>query len=191
MRERTVCLVFALLLLGACDAAEPERAARAASADVAAATAAPQDTGFAGTTAAVHRARPGAPPGILRAVRVAPHAGYDRVVFELAGDSVSGYHVEYATRPVVRCGSGDPVSLAGAARLVVRLEPARAHDDQGNSSVAQRESAPGLRAVKEMKLVCDFEGQVEWALGVAAAAPYRILEERGPARLVLDVRHGP
>ena len=158
------------------------------------AAAAPQDTAFAGTTASVHRARPippGVPPALLRAVETDSGPGYDRVVFEFAGDSVPGYHVEYVTAPVRRCGSGDPVALAGAGRLVVRFEPARAHDERGNPSPVQRERATGLPAVKDMKLVCDFEGQVEWVLGVAAAAPYRVSETTAPARLVVDIRRRP
>ena len=151
----------------------------------------PQDTLFTGTIEAVRRTRSGAPPGMLRAARTAPHTGYDRIVFEFTGDSVPGYAVSYATKPVRRCGSGDLVSLAGTHQLVVRLEPARAHDDQGHVTIAQREAAPGLPAVKDLKLVCDFEGQVEWALGVAGPLPYRVEEISGPARLIVDVRHRP
>jgi len=52
--------------------------------------------------------------------------------------------------------------------------------------------ALGLPALAEMKLICDFEGQIEWVLGVtAAAAPYRISERLAPARLVLEIRHAP
>lgn len=188
-------LACALLIIGACRRNPPERANGTASSGAARSsvlvTAAAQDTGFAGATSAVHRARPRAPTGILRAARAATHPGYDRVVFEFAGDSLPGYQVEYATRPVVRCGSGDPVVVAGANRLRIRFEPAQAHDDRGQLTVVEREMAPGLPAVKEMKLVCDFEGQVEWVLGVAAASPYRILETAAPGRLVLDLRHGP
>jgi len=156
--------------------------------------AAPQDTSpFAGTTGVLHKARPGAPPAILAAVRVMTDPGYDRVVFEFAGDSLPGYHVEYVRSPVRRCGSGDPVALGGRERLVVRLEPAQAHDERGQPTVERRELAPGLPAITEMKLICDFEGQVEWALGVAATHPYRMLEATGPRppRLTLDVRHRP
>jgi hypothetical protein len=152
-----------------------------------------QDTGFAGTTAPVSRVRarpPGAPYGVLRRVETAApgETGYDRVVFEFTGDSVPGYSIQYTTRPVQSCGSGDPVSVAGTQRLVVRFEPARAHDEQG--SIA-RQLSPQLPALKEMKVVCDFEGQVEWVLGLAGRAPYRVSELAGPARLVLDVRHQP
>src|SRR5437016_1103870 len=77
--------------------------------------AAPQDTAFAGTTAPIHRARPiqpGVPPALLRAVETSSGPGYDRVVFEFAGDSVPGYHVAYMTAPVRRCGSGHPAPVA-------------------------------------------------------------------------------
>src|SRR5205807_1843291 len=97
-----------------------------------------QDTVFAGTTAPLLRLRPppragAAPPAaLLRSVTAAPGRGYDRVVFELAGDSAPGYRVEYVAGPVRSCGSGDVVSVAGSERLVGHLEPARAHDDQGS-----------------------------------------------------------
>ena len=160
----------------------------------------PQDTGFVGTTAPLDRHRPGRPGAVrtLRGVDVPPPqtaAGpgqvYDRIVFEFSGDSVPGYHIEYSRVPVRRCGSGDPVSVAGTARLVVRFEPARAHDDQGNPLPRERDLMLGLQSVREAKLVCDFEGQVEWVLGIATAAPYRVTELTGPARLLLDVKQEP
>ena len=156
-----------------------------------------QDTAFIGTIAPVQRARslpPSAARPVLRAVRAerGPATSYDRVVFEFTTDSVPGYRVEYATRPVQRCGSGDPVAVAGTGRLLVRFEPAQAHDEKGNPTppLAARHSAPGLTAVREMTLICDFEGQVEWVLGITAPSPYRVSEFAAPARLVLDVGHG-
>ena len=192
MPRRTVSIViaFAPLVITACGRREPRESVPDSAAAVRASV--PHDTTFAGTTAPVQRAspRPGAPPRILRSVEVASGPGYDRVVFEFAGDSVPGYHVEYTTTLVRRCGSGDPVSVAGAGTLVVRLEPAQAHDERGMPTLVERERALGLPAVRAMKLVCDFEGQVEWLLGVAAAGPYRVLDSTGPARLLVDVRHG-
>jgi hypothetical protein len=73
--------------------------------------------------------------------------------------------------------------------MVVRFEPAQAHDDNGNSTIPDREWAPRLPVVREMKVVCDFEGQVEWAIGLAARRPYRVTETAAPAHIVVDVRH--
>ena len=191
-----VASVIALVTLvsNACGGHEPRETERQSAA--ATRVSAPQDTSFAGTTAPVQRAsQPGTPPRVLRGVTAASGPGYDRVVFEFAEDSVPGYHVEYTTKPVRRCGSGDPVTVAGAGKLVVRFEPAQAHDERGNPTLAERERALGLRAVREMKLVCDFEGQVEWVLGVVAAGPYRVLDSpgggRGGGRVVVDIRHHP
>src|SRR5262245_16017334 len=157
-----------------------------------------QDTAFIGTLAPVQRTRsplPYAARPVLRAVQAArgggPSPSYDRIVFEFTTDSVPGYRVEYTTKPVQRCGSGDPVRVAGTGRILVRFQPAQAHDDQGNPtpSLAARHSAPGLTAVREMTLICDFEGQVEWVLGIAAPSAYRVSELTGPARIVLDVSY--
>jgi len=113
-------------------------------------------------------------------------------VFEFTGggDSVPGYRVEYTTKPVQRCGSGDPVTVAGAGRLIVRFEPAQAHDEHGSLAPAERHHTTRLPAVRELTLICDFEGQVAWVLDVVAPSEYRVSELTGPARLVLDVRHG-
>src|SRR5204862_2129078 len=128
---------------------------------------APQDTSFAGTTAPVQRAsQPGTPPRVLRGVTAASGPGYDRVVFGFAEDSIPGYHIEYTTKPVRRCGSGDPVTVAGAGKLVVRFEPAQAHDARGNSTIVARGRPLGLPAAKGMTIICDFEGLVEGVVGV-------------------------
>ena len=162
----------------------------------------PKDTAFAGTLAPVQRIRsfrPGVARPVLQHVETRAGGGYDRVVFEFTGegDSVPGYRVEYTTKPVQRCGSGDPVPAAatarggrGGGRLIVRFEPAQAHDEHGNLTPAERHRAPELPAVRELTLICDFEGQVAWVLDVAAPSEYRVSELTGPARLMLDVRHG-
>lgn len=177
-----------MLALSRCDRGRTDRPAETT---LGAARAPAQDTAFGGTIAATDRRRPGAAPTLASAASTLSLPGHDRVVFEFAGDSLPGYHVEYARRPVVKCGSGDPVTVAGEARLLVRFEPASAHDDRGRPSLSPREAAPGLTAVKEMKLVCDFEAQVEWVLGVATVRPYRLTEATRPPRLIVDVSHAP
>ena len=200
MTPRTAALLVVLAsAVSVCRPAPESRAPRERASAVAQQDT--QDTAFAGTLAPVQRVRsfrPGVARPVLRHVETragaSPGGGYDRVVFEFTGDSVPGYRVEYTTKPVQRCGSGDPVTAAGTGRgggrLIVRFEPAQAHDEHGNLTPAERQSAPGLPAVRELTLICDFEGQVAWVLDVAARSEYRVSELTGPARLVLDVRHG-
>lgn len=150
-----------------------------------------QDTAFAGTTDPVHRVRSGPPVAIVRAVRAGEHSGYDRLVFEFSDGPLPGYHIEYIDRSLQQCGSGDEVSTASTVRLIVRLEPAQAHDDQGKATIAERQRTLTLPNLKELRIICDFEGQVEWVVGLASRAPYRVRELGGPPRLVLDVENEP
>lgn len=126
---------------------------------------------------------------VLRAVRAARQEGFDRVVFEFEGAAVPGYHIEYVDKPIRRCGSGDETAVAGEGWLRVRLEPAQAHTEAGQVTVAQRERALRLPVLAELEQICDFEGQVEWVLGARRPNPYRVMELTSPARLVVDVRH--
>ena len=183
-----------LLALAACGGdSAPQQARRAAdsAAGSAAAPAPVQDTSvaFRVPTATVHRARPGMRTALLQTIQANAHADYDRVVLEFTADSVPGYHVAYAETPARECGSGDVVQVAGDVQLLVRIEPARAHTEDGTPTAVARHATPGLTVVREMKLICDFEGQVEWVLGLAASHRYRVLEPSGAARLVIDVRH--
>jgi len=152
-----------------------------------------QDSGvpFAGTLEPVRRPSTAAPPraAVLRAVRAGREPGFDRVVFEFSGSGLPGYQIHYATEPILSCGSGAPPPLAGVGHLVVRFEPAQAHDTLGRVTAADRALAPQLQQLLELKLVCDFEGQVEWAVGLAARRPFRVLEDSQPPRVIVDVRH--
>ena len=82
------------------------------------------------------------------------------------------------------------MQVAGDAWLVIRLEPARAHDDQGQVKFEERHVRPGLPILQEAWVICDFEAQVEWVLGVKSPVEYRISELTQPARLIIDLRTG-
>lgn len=141
------------------------------------------------TTGIVARRRRASPMAVQSAVRTARHPDYDRVVLELAGDDVPGYHLEYVDRPVRQCGSGEVVRVEGDGWLRVRLEPAQAHDDAGRPTMGResRGLRPALTNVLDVRMICDFEGQVEWVIGVRSPGRYRVLELSSPARIVVDV----
>lgn len=142
------------------------------------------------TAGAVEKRRPNLSPVILRTIRTGRHKGFDRVVFEFRGSAaVPGYSIEYVDRPVRQCGSGDTVGVIGDAFLRVRLTPAQAHTDAGRPTIGYRELRTRLPLVKELQSTCDFEGEVEWVIGVSSANRYRVLELSNPRRLVIDIKH--
>jgi hypothetical protein len=130
-------------------------------------------------------------PGIrvpeLADVRAARHEGFDRIVFEF-NTAVPGYTVEYVDA-AVQCGSGEPVELAGAALLEVRMSPAAAHDAAGKTTFDQQELSPGLPAIVEAEQTCDFEAVLTWVAGLTGEAGVRVTVLEDPPRLVVDVAH--
>ena len=139
-------------------------------------------------TAGIVDLAPG-PGGVasLISLRAAEHAGYDRVVWEFSG-SAPGVHVEYVDRPVRQCGSGAPVPLPGDAWLEVRLEPARAHTEEGRPTIAERRRTAGLPLALEMVQTCDFEAVVTWVIAVSSPEPFRVTRLASPSRIVVDIR---
>lgn len=126
---------------------------------------------------------------LLRSVRAARHDGFDRIVLDFAADEVPSYHVEYVDRPVLQCGSGEAVPLAGDAWIVIRIQPANAHTEEGQPTITQRELSPDLPTLLELKLICDFEAHVEWVAAVSSPEQYRAFTLASPNRLVVDIRH--
>jgi hypothetical protein len=141
------------------------------------------------TAGIVEKRKPNQHPAILRKIRAGRHGSFDRVVFEFHGGAVPGYHIEYIDRPVRQCGSGNTVKVAGDGWLSVRLTPAQAHTDAGVPTINYRERRLRFPVLKELQSTCDFEGEVEWVLGVSAPNRYRVMELSNPARLVVDIHH--
>ena len=129
-------------------------------------------------------------PTTLREVRTSESSGYERVVFDFGDGRLPGYRIGYIAPPAQDCGSGADALLAGAAVLSVRLRPAQAHaevDSDMRATISERDRAPRYRELRQMRMVCDFEGSVEWALGLRETRRYRILTLEKPTRLVVDI----
>ena len=141
------------------------------------------------TTGVSERPRSGA-SGIttVRDVRVGRNTGFDRLVIGFGEEPVAGYRVEYGVLPLRSCGSGEPIPLAGQAALVVHLRSTQAHDDQGRVTIPQPDIAARMPVISQVKLICDFEGEVALGVGVVRARPYRVLVEQSPSRLIIDLQ---
>jgi len=121
-------------------------------------------------------------------VRTARHPDFERLTFEFAGDTLPAWHIEYIDKPVRSCGSGEARAIAGDAWLQVRFNGADAHDQSGHPTVADRDRTIGQPVLRQLALTCDFEAEVTWVAGVTRPAPYKVLQLKGPARLVIDLR---
>jgi len=145
---------------------------------------------FEGTAGNTEKKNPNATgASLLKDVRSASHANYDRVVFEFDRAELPTFKIEYIDKPVRACGSGDVVPFAGDAWLSVRFSGANAHTEAGETTIKDRIRSPNLRVIKDLKLICDFEAEVEWVMGVSSPNKYRVLELQRPTRLVIDIRH--
>ncbi|MGD9630123.1 MAG: hypothetical protein AB7V18_12840 [Pyrinomonadaceae bacterium] len=148
--------------------------------------------GFEGTAGITDKENPKIKgSAVMSYVRTATHNGYDRVVFEFLGGELPNYHVEYVDKPVRACGSGDVVPFSGEAWLQVRFSPSQAHSPDGDATIPVKDRArsPNFPVVKDLKLTCDFEGEVEWVMGVSSPNHYRIIELKDPTRVAIDIKH--
>jgi hypothetical protein len=127
--------------------------------------------------------------GVINAVRVAQNPGFDRFVIEFRDGVLPGYQVEYDDSGARECGSGEAVNIRGSSRVVVRLQPTQAHDEEGRSTLPVRNQTPALPQLVELRMTCDFEAHVEWVLGVSSRAGFRVFELTEPRRIVIDLRH--
>ena len=122
--------------------------------------------------------------GRITGVRSGRHACYDRLVVDMTGRP-PGYDVRYVG--TVRAeGSGNPVPVAGGARLAVSVH-------KGATSVPAMPSVAGYSTFRQVRWGGSFEGYTTLALGVRARLPFRVftLDDRatGRSRLVVDVAH--
>lgn len=144
---------------------------------------------FKGTTEKTEVKKPLGDAATLIAIRAAAHDSYDRVVFEFKEPALPGYLIEFVDGKMRSCGSGDDVEIAGNATLRVHFTPAIAHTNEGKPTLAFNELKPALAQILELKRTCDFEAEVEWAVGSTSKKQYRVSTLEKPTRLVIDIKH--
>ena len=204
---RTLCCLCALAFALACGgdradggarpASEPEPAtdrppSPASPAPGEAPIPAAEDTAGAGsdwTEPPIVARRPAAAVATLVEARTARHEGYDRIVLDFGADPLPSYRVAWLDETPTHCGSGEPVAVAGEARLEIALDPARAHSEEGVATVTARDRSPLLPSVRGFVLTCDFEAHLDWVVGLPSRGPVRVFELRDPHRLVVDLAH--
>ena len=133
-------------------------------------------TGFATTTVST----PTTDRGLLASVKATNDGAVDRITFTFEG-AVPGYRVGYVPRPIIQDGSGDEITVDGAAVLGVHFEPASGFDLSGEGR--QVYAGPNrldlaTKVVLDVVRVGDFEANLDWAVGVDGAdVPFRVRTE--------------
>ena len=117
------------------------------------------------------------------AVRVSEQPGYDRFVMQF--DSlVPSYTVKRQSRPVFALGpSGQTITLSGTAGVLLQVHSATgASTFTGPSDFTQAE----YLVLKEARQTEDYEGYVDWGMGLGSPACLRSFTLSSPPRLVVD-----
>jgi len=126
----------------------------------------------------------GAGPGAMTTARVGAQSGYDRFVIQFSG-AVPQFEVQpQGGAGFVQNGGATTVTLQGSSGLKVVLRNATGAGTYGGPSDMQ----PGFSTIREARLLSDFQGVVEWGVGLSHASCFHAWTLGGPSRLVIDVQ---
>jgi len=119
---------------------------------------------------------------VLSDVRAArQQQGYDRVVFDFGPGALPPYAVEQVDR-VIEGGSGFVKPVQGTAFFVVRFVQAGSMGEYRGPTQVR----PDTQNVREVVLSTNFEGVLEFGIGLARLSCPRVSVLTSPARLLLD-----
>jgi hypothetical protein len=108
------------------------------------------------------------PLALLQAVDVRSSQCVDQVTFTFAS-SVGSWSIGYQQGPLAQEISGQPVTVAGSAYLVLRFKSTNTSASLPSDFVP--EASTGVREITKIQ---DFEGVVAWAIGLDTARPFGV-----------------
>ena len=131
-------------------------------------------------------------------VRTGTQPCFDRFVIELqAGpnpisSAFPGYFVRYASGTTVDLNpSGQPVTIKGGAVLLASLGSWMTTMEGAGYHGSQDFFPTNVSAIKEVRLIEDFESQSTWAIGLDAKRNFTVTILGNPSRLVVDFQTAP
>ncbi|MCH8949403.1 MAG: hypothetical protein IIB87_03375 [Chloroflexi bacterium] len=129
-------------------------------------------------------------PSTAQQVEVFDGGPFDRMEFTF-DTGVPNYTIEYVDAAFA-CGSGLPVEVAGSAFLEIRMQPTAAHDEAGIETIATPDILLDLPTLLQLKITCDFEGEVVWVAGLSEEVDFRASFVTTPLPeniIIIDVNH--
>jgi hypothetical protein len=129
----------------------------------------------------------GQPAALLTDVAVTTAGCRDSVTltFQKSGSAVPSCSVSYKPGPFSKDASGAPVTIAGSAFLTVRCEPAYGYDfvNATPTYTGPMSITPsGTKHVRQVVETGDFEGVLNWVIGLDQQRAYRIVAGGVPTR---------
>jgi hypothetical protein len=120
------------------------------------------------------------------AVRTGTHTGYDRVTIEFNnGEPGSVEMSPHNGTTFTQGASGQQVTLQGSTGLLVIIHGS----DEHTAYTGSTDIKTAYPVLVELRQVEDFEGTVQWGLGLSKTACYRAFYLTNPARLVIDIQN--
>jgi len=118
-------------------------------------------------------------------VRTGTHTGYDRITIEFQNGQPGSVELRpQSSSTFTNSPRGDTVTLAGSAGLLVVIHSADEHTAYSGATDFNT-NYPVLLEARQME---DFEGTVQWGLGLSKSACYRAFFLANPTRLVIDIQ---
>ena len=130
------------------------------------------------------------PPVTLTDVRLGAHDGFDRIVFELAGEGQAGWQIGFTGAPRSQ-GSGLPVDVPGHAVLGITLTNIALPGD-GPPGVQpwegpDRQRVEGSEVLDTLVSDALFEGRHTFFAGLDQQRPFAVGQLTSPQRIVVDL----
>jgi hypothetical protein len=123
-----------------------------------------------------------------RDIRTGAHPCYERVVLELQGDgALPGYKVEYVPDPVRLSPSDLEVEIAGRATLVLSVAAWMTTMEGEGYQGPDRIVPTNVESIQELRLIENFEGMHQWAIGLDRERPFIVETLTNPPRIVVDI----
>ena len=128
---------------------------------------------------------PQPPIAFIDMVRTGTHSGYDRITIEFQNGVPAKVDVTTQSNATFTQGaSGQSTTLAGNAGLLIVIHGADEHTAYSGTTDFKT-NYPVLLEARQME---DFEGTVQWGLGLSKSACYRAFFLTNPTRLVIDIQ---
>lgn len=125
---------------------------------------------------------------VVREARTGAHPCFERVVIEFEGTGdFPGYRVEYVADPVLLSPSDLTVEIAGDATLVLAVGSWLSNMEGEGYAGPQQIFPTNVEHIEELRVIENFEGMHQWAIGLDEERGFRVTTLLDPPRIVIDI----